>query len=591
MKLRRKSKKYYKDPVFSGELKPRKTGFFKSIYQIVISGIIIAVLLFIVINFYVFSSIVSVDSFLLIFLMLTLLTDGIFLLIHLLRRPIKTTTKPRLDPSKVSAVIACYNGEDEIGETIDNLLRQLPKSNIFVVSDASTDRTAEVARSYGVNVIINKKNMHKAFSISIGVYRVKTPYVLILDDDVLIGDAVIPTNLMDEGYSAVAFNVLPISTDTFVNAIQRFEYRTSMHIGKNLRSSAKAIGNVSGAIGLYRTEDLKEQAYLHSGQFAGEDEQRTMLSHIYGSGKGVIFSEETVHTHVPNTFYALYRQRAYSWSLSVPELLPLYISILLSVKLHYLLKSEKAYNIYILLTDPLRILFLWTLFLRPRYLVATYLLYLTFNIAMWVKTRRKDQFLVILVYPLYSLWLSLCRFIGNIYWLKVKADYFKNKRHKLVYNRYIVAEAIFIILLIGFSWAFSTYNFSQDLKLFNKIRYSRLEEESHDFNYDSEAPKVLNTLEGFGLKYTQQAPAPGTFTSATLERGDTLRSVAHKLVDSGIKDRSDISVPYAKRYKVDKSVVSLLEVTPVYRNSVNSTIMVDSQLLENYINKGLQEVN
>lgn len=547
-----------------------------------------AILLFIVINFYVFSSIVSLDSFLFIFLILTLLTDGLFLLAHLFRRPIKTHIHPRIDKNKVSAVIACYNGEDVIGETITHLLRQIPKENIFIVSDASSDKTVEVAKSYGVNVINNKKNMHKAFSVSIGVYRVKTPYVLLLDDDVLIGDAVIPTNLMDQGYSAVAFNVLPIPTDTFVNAIQRFEYRSSMYIGKNLRSSALAVGNVSGAIGLYRTEDLKEQAYLHSGQFAGEDEQRTILSHIYGSGKGVIFSEETVRTHVPNTFYALYRQRAYSWSLSVPELLPLYIRILLSTKHHYLLKSEKAYNIYILLTDPLRILFLWTLFLRPKYLVATYALYLVLNIAMWFKTQRRDQFLVVLIYPLYSLWLSLCRFIGNFYWLKVKADYFRKKRHRLVYNRFIIAETIFVIVLISFSWAVSGYNFAQDLRLFNKVKYSRLEENNQNFAYDNEAPTAIKSIDTLGLTYTTKAPEPGTFISVNLEEGDTIRAVAHKLADGSANEASGLTIPYEKRLTIDKALINLIQITPVYHNTTNSTILIDSTLVRNTIAQSLE---
>lgn len=567
-----------------------RIGFFRTIFQIIISGVILAVLLFILINFYVFSSIVSLDSFLFIFLILTLLTDGLFLLVHLFRRPSKTH-KAKVDPSKVSAVIACYNGDDVIGPTIENLLQQIPKKQIFVVSDASTDKTVEIARSYGVNVIENKKNMHKAFSVSIGVHRVTTPYVLLLDDDVLIGNSVIPTNLMDAGYSAVAFNVMPIPTDTFVNAIEQFEYRSSMYIGKNLRSSALAVGNVSGAIGLFRTADLKEQAYLHSGQFAGEDEQRTILSHMYGSGKGVVFSEETVKTHVPNTFHALYRQRAYSWNLSVPELLPLYLSILLSPKHHYLLKSEKAYNIYILLTDPLRILFLWTLFLRPRYLVATYALYLFFNTVMWLKMKRKDQFLVVLIYPLYSLWLSLCRFIGNFYWLKVKLKYFRQKRHKLVHNRYIIAEALFVIVLITFSWIVSGYNFTQDIKLFNKITSSRLEEQNQNFNYDNEMPQPITTIDDLGVTFSPQPPAQGTYTTVSLEKGDTLRSIAHKLADISIKEDGDVSIPYEERANVDSDLVNLLGTTSVYHNISTSSLFVDRALTQSSIEKSLQEVN
>ena len=556
-----------------------KQGFWRWFLQIVFSGMIFSVLLFIVINFYVFASIVSLDSFLFVFLILSLLTDGLFLCLHLLRKPI-TPRKLKLDPKKVSAVIACYNGAAEIGKTIEHLLRQLPPNQIIVVSDASTDDTEKVAHSYGVKVVVNKDNMNKAFSVSIGVHAVKTPYVLILDDDVLIGNAVIPSNLLDEGYSAVAFNVMPIKTDTFVNVLQQFEYRNSMYIGKNVRAGSGAIGNISGAIGLYRTEDLKEQAYLHSGQFAGEDEQRTILTHIYGEGKGIAFSPQTVYTHAPNTFHALYRQRAYSWSLAVPELLVLYLRILFSSRHHFLLKAEKAYYIYIYLTDPLRMLFLWTLLLRPRYFLLTYGLYFIMNTLVWFKTGRKDQFLTVIVYPVYTLWLSVCRFIGNFYWLIVKARYFRKRFHKLVQRRRIIAEFTIVLALFLSSWFISTYHFANDLRLFNKIRLSRLEEETQTFQYDSDSPQKITSVDALNLTFTSIAPAPGTYISVDVEKGDTLRAVAHKAVDRYLASHLEIRVPYAQRATVDRLVLDALKSDQVYFSSTTSTLMINNTAMQ-----------
>lgn len=577
-------------PVTQPKPQSEKQGFFKTSWQIIISGIIISILLFILVNFYVFSSIVSLDSFLFIFLILTLLTDGAFLLIHLVRRPIKPS-RYQLDATKISAVIACYNGQDVIGNTIEHLLRQLPKDQIVVVSDASTDNTVKIARSYGVKVLQNPRNMNKAFSISIGVHVVKTPYVLILDDDVLIGDATIPTNLLDEGYSAVAFNVMPIKTDTFVNAIQMFEYRASMYIGKNLRAKATAVGNVSGAIGLYRTDDLRGQAYLHSGQFAGEDEQRTLLSQLYGQGKGVTFSNETVHTHVPNTFFSLYRQRAYGWSLAVPELLPLYMRILFSPRYHYLLKTEKAYNTYIYLTDPLRLLFLWTLLLRPKYLLLTYALYFVLNVLMWVKTSRKDQFLVVLIYPIYTLFLTVCRFIGNFYWLKVKLHYFSRRFHRLVQQRFIVAESLAVLVVFIASWIVSGYNFTQDMKLFNKIRSSRLEEQVQVFDYDNEEPQLLTGVENLNLTFTQTIPKAGTYVSVELEKGDTLRSIAHKTVDKSVENRPEIKIPYEDRITVDQAVQDVITSNGVFLSTATSTLLIDTTLINTAIQQSMEVAN
>lgn len=559
-------------------------------WSYVTSGVIVAILLFIIVNFYIFSSIISVDTFLLMFLILTLITDGLFLLAHLLRRPLKNPTYS-FDPRKVSAVLACYNGADEIGPTIEQLARHIPKNQIIVVSDASTDNTAEVARSYGVQVIENKENVNKAFSISIGVHAVKTRYVLILDDDVLIGDAVIPTSLLDDGYSAVAFNVQPIKTDTFINALQMFEYRASMHIGKNLRAKASAVGNVSGAIGLFRTRDLRKQAFLHSGQFAGEDEQRTILSHIYGSGSGVTYVDETVYTHVPNTLHALYRQRSYGWSLSVPELIPLYLKVLFSPKYHYLLKSEKAYNLYIYLTDPLRLLFLWTLLLRPRYIFLTFSLYLLLNTAMWLKTGRKDQFLVVLVYPFYSLFLGVFRQIGNFYWFKVKYVYFKKRFHHRVYSRRMVAEAMFVAVIFVGSWSVSAWHFNQERNLFNKVQASRLEENVQNFGYEYEQPaNQLATIQQLNMPISTGAqPAASTSIAVEVETGDTVRSITHKLVGITMSGDASLYTPYVHRTAVNNAVANYLQTNGGYLNINSSTLLVDSAAVKQVMAVALQE--
>jgi len=50
----------------------------------------------------------------------------------------------------VSVVIPVYNGERYLGEAIDSVLRHsFAGSEIIVVDDGSTDRTADVATAYG----------------------------------------------------------------------------------------------------------------------------------------------------------------------------------------------------------------------------------------------------------------------------------------------------------------------------------------------------------------------------------------------------------------------------------------------------------
>jgi glycosyltransferase involved in cell wall biosynthesis len=386
---------------------------------------------------------------------LSIMADGIFLFLHLPRKPLKHK-KVSFDPSKLTVVIACYNGQDVIGDTILGALKHVNPDQIIVVSDASTDLTAETARGYGVQVVVNERNVNKAFSISFVMKHVKTPYVLVLDDDTLIGDTYIPTSLLDEGYDAVAFNVMPLETGTLVNKLQTFEYRKSMAMGKNLRGSVGAVGNISGAIGLYKTSDLMHQATRHSGQFGGEDQQRTSFVHLYGKGKGITYTDATVITKAPDTFKQLFKQRSFRWNLSLPELFFVYVKILFSPRFHYLLKAEKAYQMYLLVTDPIRMLFFWLIFFHPYQALVLYLFYSLFSLVVWFKIGRKDPIWLIFIFPIYSMIESICRFIAHFYWFKIKYQYiFKKKFHTLVPDRNLLMEYVGVFGILAFLWASS----------------------------------------------------------------------------------------------------------------------------------------
>ena len=424
---------------------------FKKFLRLQQSFIIVALLCSLVFAFYFYAG-TGLESFLWKFVLLTLLTDFLYTALHIFRKPIKHR-RLRFDPSKLTIVIACYNGEDVIGDTIESAMVHVPTHQIIVVSDASTDATASVARSYGTRVYINDRNMNKALSISNVMKHVTTPYVLILDDDTLIGKAFIPTSLLDRGYAAVAFNVMPLQGSGLLNKLQRFEYRKSMFFGKNLRARAGAIGNISGAIGLFKTADLMQQVPLHSGQYGGEDQQRTAFVHLYGKGKGVTYTDTLVETKVPPTLKSFFKQRAFRWNRAVPELFMVYWKILLNPKHHYLLKVDKAYQIFWYTTDPLRAVLMWAALLYPASLLSLYAIYLFLSIAKWIKMGHQDAFWIVLVFPVYHQLQTFCRFIANLYWLKVKVDYmFRHKLHRLVDGRSLAVEYTFVAVFITLIW-------------------------------------------------------------------------------------------------------------------------------------------
>lgn len=86
---------------------------------------------------------------------------------------------------RTAAIIPAYNEERTIGEIIE-AVRQVPLIyETIVVSDGSTDNTAEVARAYGAKVVELTENMGKGGAMAVGVNRTDADIVLFLDADLI----------------------------------------------------------------------------------------------------------------------------------------------------------------------------------------------------------------------------------------------------------------------------------------------------------------------------------------------------------------------------------------------------------------------
>jgi glycosyltransferase involved in cell wall biosynthesis len=89
-----------------------------------------------------------------------------------------------IDRISVAAVIPAYFEEKHIGDVVRRTLLQL--ANVVVVDDGSSDRTAELARAAGADVIIHELNRGKGESIKSGFrYWMEhgATYVMVLDAD------------------------------------------------------------------------------------------------------------------------------------------------------------------------------------------------------------------------------------------------------------------------------------------------------------------------------------------------------------------------------------------------------------------------
>jgi glycosyltransferase involved in cell wall biosynthesis len=139
----------------------------------------------------------------------------------------------------ISVIIPAQNEE----ETLPNVLRdlnatvaQLPQHRIEVlcVDDHSTDRTAEIARSFGATVIANPRRRGKGMALRAGFERAQGDIIVMLDAD---------------------YSHRPEALPEFINAMNS---RTGLVIGSRVFGGSaeythvRALGNVflSAAMGL-----------------------------------------------------------------------------------------------------------------------------------------------------------------------------------------------------------------------------------------------------------------------------------------------------------------------------------------------------
>jgi glycosyltransferase involved in cell wall biosynthesis len=84
----------------------------------------------------------------------------------------------------VSVVIPAYNAEQSIRQTIDSVLRQTHQPDeIIVVDDGSTDRTAEIAKTYQQVTYIYQTNAGVSAACNTGIENARYHWIAFIDSD------------------------------------------------------------------------------------------------------------------------------------------------------------------------------------------------------------------------------------------------------------------------------------------------------------------------------------------------------------------------------------------------------------------------
>ena len=340
-----------------------------------------------------------------------------FFLIDVLKTVIETLTRKHFysgdqELEKITVIIPSNDGAAVLRYTLRDLLNRFRAEQIIVSSNGSTDETAKIARRAGVRIIETKEKIGKVNAINIALKEVRTKYTLIMDDDVLIGESVIPTNPLGSDYSGVAFRVYP-AVKNWLTKIQAYEYRKSMDIGRAFHNTNATVSTISGAIGLFETKELKRQILLHTGEFCGEDLQRTLLIHLSKENHGVVIADSIVKTVAPSSINSLFRQRVLGWSPGMYANFPNFMKIIFQRKTPLALRYDALYySVFVTLTDPLRLLAFPVLIFNPSVAAILYVTYVALESIPYFVLKRKDPYWVVLTFPFYGIFNFVARIIA-----------------------------------------------------------------------------------------------------------------------------------------------------------------------------------
>jgi len=217
-------------------------------------------------------------------------------------------------PYKIGILIPAYNEEVVIKGTIESLINAgCSKSHIYVVDDKSTDNTAEIASSTGVNVYTVDENGGKA-----NAQRKAIQYFLLLEryDWVIFmdGDTKVDENFL-KAFSDAIYNdstvglylgqVKSVKNSHIYSASRAFDYTYGQDVAKQGQSNFNVVFVGPGCASMYNCKVLANLEIDH--MTLAEDMDLTMQVHR-SKHKVEYVASAIVNTQDPSTFKDYHKQ-------------------------------------------------------------------------------------------------------------------------------------------------------------------------------------------------------------------------------------------------------------------------------------------
>jgi len=255
------------------------------------------------------------------------------------KRPLrkKLDTYPDL-----SLLIACYNEEKYILETLDSIERQAYPGNleVIVIDDGSRDQTSAIVKAFStdrnwVKLIQLNANQGKAAALNIGLAKATHSKIVTIDaDSFLFKDAlirIVERYASDPAHTrAVAGTTLVRnSRDNWLTQSQEWDYFQGIATVKRVQSLNQGTLVAQGCFSIYDKDALNEIGGWP--RTVGEDIVLTWA--LLEKGYRVGYCEDAViFTIVPNTLMGLVRQRQ-RWARGMIEAFKHHPKILLKPQL------------------------------------------------------------------------------------------------------------------------------------------------------------------------------------------------------------------------------------------------------------------
>ena len=203
-------------------------------------------------------------------------------------------------------LIPAHNEELLLGQCIESALCAIKNpENIYVVDDASSDKTFETAQKYGVNILRNEINLGKAASIkrALDEFRIEEKYefVALLDADSQVAgsyDSVINIFKKDGGVVVVCGQVKSLCHN-WITAHRAFSYFIAQKIYKRGQSKLGVITVAPGCATVYRSNILSKLKW--EADTLVEDMDLTVQIHRAKIGQLVYCESLITQTQDPKT--------------------------------------------------------------------------------------------------------------------------------------------------------------------------------------------------------------------------------------------------------------------------------------------------